>query len=71
MIHPDVPAEQPMADRLRLVRCGRCNWPIGRVNLDLPSEVMLQCSNCRKDQEGRRIATFNVLRVIVVEKPPE
>ena len=68
MIQPDVPAEQPMADRLRLVRCGRCDWPIGRVNLDLPCEVSLQCPNCKKDREGKKIATYNVLRVIVVEK---
>jgi hypothetical protein len=65
MIQPP-PTDQPMMERMSLLRCGRCNWPIGRVNLDLPTEQMLQCNNCKKDQDGTKIRTYNVTRVIVV-----
>ena len=67
MIQPP-PSDQPLRERMMVLRCGRCNWPIGRANLNLPTEREDQCPNCRKEGEYR-IRTYNVTRVIVVYVP--
>lgn len=61
----DSPASQPMQERLTYLRCGRCNWPIAEVNMLLPAEVSVKCGRCTRDQGGKPLAVYTMLRVVV------
>lgn len=60
-----------MQERLTYLRCGRCNQPLGEVNMRLPSEVSLRCRRCVKDDQGRSLAVYTMLKVVVVTPAPD
>ena len=63
MINPtDLPSE-PVARRLSVIRCGRCDRPVGRMNMAVPgAESSGLCLNCRNDEQGRvRVYTFQIV----------